>query len=56
MEEEHNTAVPGLAIFSFACIGFPPTNTAGFWIEQPRSKDEWVDIMPIPAYTNYAKD
>lgn len=56
MDIKFETAVPAATIFGLGVVGQPPTNTAGFWIEVARSKDEWIEIMPIPAYTTYAKD
>lgn len=56
MEKSESSAVPGNAIFGLACIGFPPVDTAGFWFEMPKAKDEWIEIKPIPAYTSYSKE
>lgn len=56
MDGAESAAVPGNAIFGFACIGFPPVDTAGFWFEVPKAKDDWIEIVPIPAYTAYVKE
>lgn len=50
---EIDIAVPGLAIFGGACIGTPPANTAGFWIEVERDSNQWTELKPVPAYTAY---